>query len=137
MLTLCQSQLITRQFAGCRVAGNPGTAHKLVNGPYAKESLPVFVGFAPVSDQRIIIALTGAAYTLLLLMAVRDEVAKECLVAQRITQPPPSATCAGIVPPTPERLSCASCCFQMRLAAASRTRTGASATFDAGIQPAA
>jgi len=41
-----------------RVAGKTGTVHKLVNGNYAdSQYLSLFVGFAPVSDPRLIIAV--------------------------------------------------------------------------------
>ncbi len=45
--------------AGYRVAGKTGTAYKLVNGEYAKDLyLSSFVGFAPASKPRYIIAVT-------------------------------------------------------------------------------
>ena len=45
------------QVPGYRVAGKTGTAHKLVNGQYANKYVSSFVGFAPVSDPRIIVAV--------------------------------------------------------------------------------
>jgi cell division protein FtsI (penicillin-binding protein 3) len=42
---------------GYRVAGKTGTAYKLKNGKYAKEYVASFVGFAPVSDPRIVVAV--------------------------------------------------------------------------------
>ena len=45
------------QVPGYRVAGKTGTAHKLVNGRYANKYIGSFVGLAPVSDPRIIIAV--------------------------------------------------------------------------------
>ncbi|QAU33481.1 penicillin-binding protein 2 [Janthinobacterium sp. 17J80-10] len=45
------------QVPGYRVAGKTGTAHKLVNGRYANKYIASFVGFAPVSDPRIVIAV--------------------------------------------------------------------------------
>ncbi|MPZ43420.1 MAG: penicillin-binding protein 2 [Betaproteobacteria bacterium] len=46
------------QVAGYRVAGKTGTAHKLENGRYAASKyVSSFVGFAPASDPRIIIAV--------------------------------------------------------------------------------
>jgi cell division protein FtsI (penicillin-binding protein 3) len=45
------------QVPGYRVAGKTGTAHKLVNGRYANKYVSSFVGFAPVSDPRVIIAV--------------------------------------------------------------------------------
>lgn len=45
------------RIAGYRVAGKTSTAHKVVNGQYAKKYLAAFVGFAPVSNPRIIVAV--------------------------------------------------------------------------------
>jgi len=53
---------------GYRVAGKTGTAYKLKNGVYVKEYVASFVGFAPASDPRVVIAVmidepsTGAYY---------------------------------------------------------------------------
>lgn len=45
------------QVPGYRVAGKTGTAHKLANGQYVNKYVSSFVGFAPVSDPRIIVAV--------------------------------------------------------------------------------
>jgi len=45
------------QVPGYRVAGKTGTAHKLVGGQYANKYVSSFVGFAPVSDPRIVVAV--------------------------------------------------------------------------------
>jgi cell division protein FtsI (penicillin-binding protein 3) len=45
------------QVAGFRVAGKTGTAHKLEGGVYASKYVSSFVGFAPVSDPRLIVAV--------------------------------------------------------------------------------
>jgi cell division protein FtsI (penicillin-binding protein 3) len=45
------------RIAGYRVAGKTGTAHKLKNGQYVKEYVASFVGFAPVSAPRVVIAV--------------------------------------------------------------------------------
>jgi cell division protein FtsI (penicillin-binding protein 3) len=46
------------QVPGYRVAGKTGTAHKLLNGQYAENQyVSSFVGFAPASDPRLIIAV--------------------------------------------------------------------------------
>jgi cell division protein FtsI (penicillin-binding protein 3) len=46
------------QVTGYRVAGKTGTAHKLENGGYAPDKyVSAFVGFAPVSDPRFIVAV--------------------------------------------------------------------------------
>ncbi|MCF8177743.1 MAG: penicillin-binding protein 2 [Sulfuritalea sp.] len=42
---------------GYRVAGKTGTAHKVEDGVYAKKYVASFVGFAPVSEPRLIIAV--------------------------------------------------------------------------------
>lgn len=46
------------QVAGYRVAGKTGTAHKLENGRYAASKyVSSFVGMAPISDPRIVVAV--------------------------------------------------------------------------------
>lgn len=45
------------QVPGYRVAGKTGTAYKIEKGKYVKKYVSSFVGFAPVSDPRIIIAV--------------------------------------------------------------------------------
>ncbi|MBI3094117.1 MAG: penicillin-binding protein 2 [Rhodocyclales bacterium] len=45
------------QIAGYRVAGKTGTAHKLEGGAYASKYIAAFVGFAPVSEPRLIVAV--------------------------------------------------------------------------------
>lgn len=45
------------QVPGYRVAGKTGTAYKLEKGQYVKKYVASFVGFAPVSDPRIIVAV--------------------------------------------------------------------------------
>ncbi len=45
------------QVAGYRVAGKTGTAHKLENGHYVNHYIASFVGFAPVSNPRLIVAV--------------------------------------------------------------------------------
>ncbi|HEX5394238.1 MAG TPA: penicillin-binding protein 2, partial [Rhodocyclaceae bacterium] len=45
------------QVAGYRVAGKTGTAHKLEGGQYANKYVASFVGLAPVSDPRLIVAV--------------------------------------------------------------------------------
>jgi cell division protein FtsI (penicillin-binding protein 3) len=42
---------------GYRVAGKTGTAYKLKNGQYVRDYVASFVGFAPVSDPRIVVAV--------------------------------------------------------------------------------
>jgi cell division protein FtsI (penicillin-binding protein 3) len=45
------------QVAGYRVAGKTGTAHKLENGHYVNRYVASFVGFAPASNPRLIVAV--------------------------------------------------------------------------------
>ena len=45
------------QVPGYRVAGKTGTTHKLAGGKYVNKYVASFVGFAPASDPRIIIAI--------------------------------------------------------------------------------
>ncbi len=45
------------QIPGYRVGGKTGTAHKLEGGSYANKYIASFVGFAPVSDPRLIVAV--------------------------------------------------------------------------------
>lgn len=45
------------QIPGYRVAGKTGTAHKLEDGVYARRYVASFVGFAPASDPRLIVAV--------------------------------------------------------------------------------
>ena len=55
------------QIAGYRVAGKTGTAHKLVDGRYVNHYIASFVGFAPASNPRLVVAVmiddpSGADY---------------------------------------------------------------------------
>jgi cell division protein FtsI (penicillin-binding protein 3) len=45
------------QVAGYRVAGKTGTAHKLEGGRYVDRYVASFVGFAPVSNPRLVVAV--------------------------------------------------------------------------------
>lgn len=45
------------QIAGYRVAGKTGTSHKQENGRYVKKYVSSFVGFAPASNPRVIVAV--------------------------------------------------------------------------------
>ncbi len=45
------------QITGYRVAGKTGTAHKLEGGRYTNKYISSFVGFAPVSNPRLIVAV--------------------------------------------------------------------------------
>jgi len=55
------------QIAGYRVAGKTGTAHKLEDGRYVNHYIASFVGFAPASNPRLVVAVmiddpSGADY---------------------------------------------------------------------------
>ena len=43
--------------SGYRVAGKTGTAHKLEDGRYVNRYVASFVGFAPVSNPRLVVAV--------------------------------------------------------------------------------
>lgn len=45
------------QIPGYRVAGKTGTAHKLEGGAYAERYVSAFVGFAPVSNPKLVVAV--------------------------------------------------------------------------------
>ena len=45
------------QVQGYRVAGKTGTAYKIEGGQYVKKYVASFVGFAPVSDPRLVVAV--------------------------------------------------------------------------------
>jgi cell division protein FtsI (penicillin-binding protein 3) len=45
------------QISGYRVAGKTGTAHKLENGRYVDHYIASFIGMAPASDPRLIVAV--------------------------------------------------------------------------------
>lgn len=57
MVVLPGGTAIKAQVPGYRVAGKTGTAHKLDGGAYANKYVASFVGFAPVSDPRLVIAV--------------------------------------------------------------------------------
>jgi len=55
------------QVAGYRVAGKTGTAHKLEDGRYVNRYIASFVGLAPASNPRLVVAVmidepSGAEY---------------------------------------------------------------------------
>jgi cell division protein FtsI (penicillin-binding protein 3) len=57
MVTLPGGTAPKAQVAGYRVAGKTGTAHKLEGGSYVNKYVSSFVGFAPASNPRLIIAV--------------------------------------------------------------------------------
>ena len=91
------------QVRGYRVAGKTGTAHKLENGRYVNKYVASFVGFAPVSDPRIIIAVmvdepsAGKHYGGQVAAPVFSAVAANALRAMNV---PPDATVANVIMPS-------------------------------------
>lgn len=57
MVTGTEGTARRAQVAGYRVAGKTGTAYKIENGRYVRKYVGSFVGFAPASDPRVIIAV--------------------------------------------------------------------------------
>ncbi len=90
------------QVRGYRVAGKTGTAHKLENGRYVNKYVASFVGFAPVSDPRIIIAVmvdepsAGKHYGGQVAAPVFSAVAANALRAMNV---PPDASVANVIIP--------------------------------------
>jgi cell division protein FtsI (penicillin-binding protein 3) len=92
------------QVPGYRVAGKTGTAHKIENGRYAPSKyVSSFVGFAPASDPRIIVAVmidepsAGQHYGGVVAAPVFREVAASTLRALSI--PPDAPTINVKLPP--------------------------------------
>ena len=91
------------QVPGYRVAGKTGTSHKLEKGQYVNKYVASFVGFAPVSDPRIIIAVmvdepsNGKYYAGEVAAPVFSAVAANALRALNV--PPDSAVTNIIIPP--------------------------------------
>jgi cell division protein FtsI (penicillin-binding protein 3) len=56
-VTLPGGTAVRAQVPGYRVAGKTGTAYKLVNGQYTNKYLSSFVGLAPASNPRLIVAV--------------------------------------------------------------------------------
>jgi len=91
------------QVRGYRVAGKTGTAHKLENGRYVNKYVASFVGLAPVSDPRIIIAVmvdepsAGKHYGGQVAAPVFASVAAGALRAMNV---PPDASVENVIMPT-------------------------------------
>lgn len=87
------------QIPGYRVAGKTGTAHKIEGGSYANKYIASFVGFAPVSDPRYIVAVmidepsNGAHYGGQVAAPVFSDIMSAAL---RATGVPPDAPVASI-----------------------------------------
>jgi cell division protein FtsI (penicillin-binding protein 3) len=90
------------QIAGYRVAGKTGTAHKQENGRYVRKYIASFVGFAPASDPRVLVAVmldepsAGKYYGGVVAAPVFARITGDSLRALRI---PPDAPLAQVVLP--------------------------------------
>lgn len=90
------------QIAGYRVAGKTGTAHKRDGGRYVNKYLASFVGFAPASDPRVIVAVmvdepaAGKYYGGLVAAPVFARIAGDSLRTLRV---PPDAPIAQLAVP--------------------------------------
>jgi cell division protein FtsI (penicillin-binding protein 3) len=91
------------QITGYRVAGKTGTAHKRENGKYVNKYLSSFVGFAPASDPRVIVAVmvdepgAGKYYGGQVAAPVFARIVGDSLRTLRV---PPDAPLAQVVVPT-------------------------------------
>ncbi len=91
------------QVRGYRVAGKTGTAHKLEGGRYVNKYVASFVGFAPISDPRIIIAVmvdeptAGKHFGGQVAAPVFSNVAASALRAMNV---PPDASVENVIMPT-------------------------------------
>jgi cell division protein FtsI (penicillin-binding protein 3) len=85
------------QVPGYRVAGKTGTALKQEGGRYVKRYIASFVGFAPVSDPRVIVAVmidepsAGQYYGGAVAAPVFSQIAGDTLRALRIPPDAPSS----------------------------------------------
>lgn len=91
------------QTPGYRVAGKTGTAYKLVGGRYVSKYVSSFVGFAPASDPRLIIAVmvdepSGAHYGGEVAAPIFSAIAGSALRAMNVG--PDSTVTSIIVPAT-------------------------------------
>ena len=90
------------QVSGYRIAGKTGTAHKLENGHYINKYVASFVGLAPASDPRIIIAVmidepnAGKHFGGLVAAPVFASVASSALSSLNV---PPDASITNVIIP--------------------------------------
>ncbi|MBC3884174.1 peptidoglycan D,D-transpeptidase FtsI family protein [Undibacterium griseum] len=91
------------RIAGYRVAGKTGTAHKLEGGRYVKKYVGDFVGFAPVSNPRVIVAVmideptAGGYYGGTVAAPVFAAITANVLRSLNV---PPDSTVTSIIPDT-------------------------------------
>jgi cell division protein FtsI (penicillin-binding protein 3) len=98
------------QIPGYRVAGKTGTTHKLENGAYANRYIASFVGFAPASRPRVIVAVmvdepsAGQHYGGQVAAPAFARITGETLRALRVPPDAPFATLIHPVDPVRESL---------------------------------
>ncbi|MCC7060313.1 MAG: penicillin-binding protein 2 [Burkholderiaceae bacterium] len=98
------------QIGGYRVAGKTGTAHKREGGRYVGKYLASFVGFAPASDPRVIVAVmvdepsAGKYYGGLVAAPVFARVVGDTLRTMRVPPDAPMASLSAPALPVKERL---------------------------------
>ncbi len=89
--------------AGYRVAGKTGTAHKLEGGRYVNKYVGDFVGFAPVSNPRIVVAVmideptSGGYYGGTVAAPVFSSITANVLRSMNVT---PDSNVTNIIPDT-------------------------------------
>jgi cell division protein FtsI (penicillin-binding protein 3) len=98
------------QIVGYRVAGKTGTAYKQEGGHYVKKYVASFVGFAPVSDPRIVVAVmidepnAGKHYGGEVAAPVFARIAGDSLRTLRVAPDAPIANLVIPANPVPESL---------------------------------
>ncbi len=91
------------RIAGYRVAGKTGTAHKLEGGRYVNKYVGDFVGFAPVSNPRVIVAVmidepsSGGYYGGIVAAPVFAAITANVLRSLNV---PPDSSVTSIIPET-------------------------------------
>ena len=87
---------------GYRVGGKTGTAHKQEGGRYVDRYIASFVGIAPISDPRIVVAVmvdepsAGKYYGGQVAAPVFSRIAREALASLRVA---PDAPMANVIIP--------------------------------------
>jgi cell division protein FtsI (penicillin-binding protein 3) len=98
------------QISGYRVGGKTGTAHKQENGTYQNKYIASFVGFAPASSPRIIVAVmvdepsAGKYYGGQVAAPMFARITGETLRALRVAPDAPFATLIQPAEPVRESL---------------------------------
>jgi cell division protein FtsI (penicillin-binding protein 3) len=98
------------QIQGYRVGGKTGTAHKQENGAYQNKYIASFVGFAPVSNPRVVVAVmvdepsAGKYYGGLVAAPIFARITGETLRALRVAPDAPFTTLIQPAEPVRESL---------------------------------